>query len=195
MNVLCQSCNGTEKEKVTVRHSRWWHNVNQTPKRARGARQGPLTLRDMVMNRAPHLLPGFTMLRTSTLAPGSTATMLEIDTRREGQRQASMHKSHTVLCINECNPNNTSGPLLRVGTCHPEGGSGGDSWHLGTYRPNTKRQDAGKQGWLLPAHSHRPTDQDMIHKHMCVFIGMQSRQTQGGLRWTQVSTTYGCWTW
>ncbi len=26
----------------------------------------------MVMNRAPHLLPGFTMLRTSTLALGVT---------------------------------------------------------------------------------------------------------------------------
>lgn len=34
MNVLCQSCNGTEKDKGTG-HSRWWHNINQTPKRAR----------------------------------------------------------------------------------------------------------------------------------------------------------------
>ncbi len=32
----------------------------------------PRTFRDMVMNRAPHLLPGFTMLRTSTLALGVT---------------------------------------------------------------------------------------------------------------------------
>jgi hypothetical protein len=60
------------------------------------------------------------------------------------------------------------------------------------YGPNTKRQDAGKQGcgkqgcgkqgcgkqgWLLQAHLPRTTDQDMIHKRVGVFIGIQSRET------------------